>query len=212
MLRLALLLLFWAGAGVAAAQTAFPTRLTISTTFVSNGDPGVDVDLKTWNSLLTTQFSNLVNDSRYNLANAHLLNIERAKFEPALPDQPTLQRRWEQSFAIQIIAGSGLRSGETTVFDGWVYMGDLAPDPRNPQVHLRQPIRAASYTTSRDAVALSALYALSVDAGQTRSVACPLLAEANLIRRDLAASHTDVADLAHAVDKRLLALNCRPAR
>jgi hypothetical protein len=212
MLRLAFLLLFWAGASVAAAQTAFPTRLTISTIFVSNGEPGVDAELKTWNSLLATQFSNLVNDSRYNLANARLLTVERARFETAIPDRATLQRRWEQSAAIQIIAGTGLRSGDTTVFDGGVYLGGLAADLPSPMVPLHEPVRASSYKATRDAVALAALYALSVDAGQTRNVACPLLAQANLIRRDLAATRTDVTDLARAVDQRLAALKCRLER
>lgn len=211
MLRLALLLSLLS-AGGAAAQTALPTRLTISTIFVSNGQPNVDTDLKTWNSLLATQLTNLVNDSRYNLANARFLKIEPPRFEAATPDRVTLQRRWEQSAAIQVVVGTGVRSGDATVFEGGVYLGGLAADLPSPMIPLHQPIRADSYKATRDAVALAALYALAVDAGQARDVACPLLAQANLIRRDLLASPAEMTDLSLAIDRRLGALKCRLSR
>jgi hypothetical protein len=212
MLRLAVFLLMLASAGGAMAQTALPTRLTISTIIVSNSQPSVDADLKAWNSLLAIQLTNLLNDSHYNLANARFLKIEPPQFQSRLLTPDALERRWEQTVAIQIISGTGVQSGGATVFNGDVYLGRLGADLQSATVPLNQPIRAASYKATRDAVALAALYALAVDAGQTRNVACPLLAEARQIHSDLVAARQDVADLGAAVDRRLKALNCGFAR
>ena len=216
MLKLPALALLVLAAGPARAQTTLPTRLTIPT-FIVSSNPGVTQDMTAWKNLLQSDVSALTADLNI-LPNAGRIRF-REQMLPSAPTRATVESRWRQLNAIQVITALGSRQGGSTVFEGSIYLGDFGTGIPSRSVPLPTTLDASAYRASRDTVKAAVLYALSVDAKGNladaqgnRAAACKLLERAGQINRDLARRNSAPPQLSAAITQRRAGMKCGIAR
>lgn len=205
----AALLLFVAAPAAAAGPAALPTRLSIPTFIVAN-DPGVSQDLQTWTNLLQSDETALAGQLPM------LRDVGRIKFtelmQTSAPTLSTIDARWRQLNALQVITAIGLKGSGGTSFEGSIYLGSLGSRIPASMLPLPPSIRASDYQTSRDTVKAATMFALAVDAGSDKAIACPLLERAALSEHDLAKKGKSPGGLAAAIKQQRASVGCTPAR
>lgn len=187
------------------AQNSLPSRLSIPT-FIVSRNAGVADDMSAWTDLLQ-------NDLEATIADLTILPGSKGiKFRPQIltnaPTRQTIENRWNQLNAIEIITALGSRQGNATVFEGSIYLGDWAGSIPTRTVPLPATLNAATYQASRDTVKAALLYALSIDASNNRPAACQLLQRAAQIDRDLVRRRAASAQLSAAIAQRHSTLKC----
>jgi hypothetical protein len=130
--------------------------------------------------------------------------------QPSFVGANVLQVRWQQRHAIQVLLAQGVRVGDKVTAEGDVFLGSLKGDLASPLVPIKQPITPESYQRASDYIVMTALYALSVDAGGQKATACALLRQADLLGRKIPAS-LDSANVRGAVARRLGAVGLKCA-
>lgn len=195
-----------AGSTAATAQQ-LPTRVTIDILVVAQ-DPVAKEQMMQWSNALQSRLSRLHADGS--------LGISRSISVRPFPQQTfssasALQTRWQQRRAIQIVLAQGVRIGSKVTAEGDVFLGGLKGDLASPLVPISQPITPESYRKASDYILMTSLYALSIDAGGRKPVACALLRQANLLGRGIAAA-IDPAKVKDAVARRLQRTGCRATR
>ena len=209
MLKPVLLAILLLAPSAAYGQNRLPSRLAIPT-FIVSRNAGVVEDMSTWTDLLQGDLDALIADLSI-LSGGRGIKFQ-AQALPSAPSRPTIEARWRQLNAIQIITAVGSRQGNATVFEGSIYLGDWGGSIPTRSVPLPATLNANTYQSSRDTVKAAALYALSIDASNNRPVACRLIQRAALINRDLVRKKAAPAQLSVAITQRQSTLKCGISR
>lgn len=197
-------LLAFALVGTALAQARLPRRLTIPTVIVTS-TPAAQADLRSWKDLLQTDMTMLAMQLTF-LSDAARISVQERTASTA-PALALIDERWRRENAIQVVTAVGSRAGTGTVMEGSIYIGAI--DGSKPRMlNLPATVDGAAYRRTRSLVQLSALYALSLDAGTNRAPACRLLFQATQVQSDLARSGGVPADFAGAIAQRRSTLKC----
>jgi hypothetical protein len=188
----------------ATAQPGLPTRVTIPTFIVSpSGD--VAEQITAWKNLLQGDMSALAGELTA-LPNAQRIQFSERRVS-STPTLQTVQDRWRQLNALQVITAIGSGDPRSVAFEGSIYLGNLGSGIPAQTVPLPRSLTASDYQQSRDTVRAATLYALSVDAGTNRVIACQLLRRASQAARDLARRNS-AGGLRVAIDQRRTSLHC----
>lgn len=191
-------------ASAALAQTQLPRRLTIPTVIVTS-TPAAQADLRSWKDLLQTDMAMMAMQLSW-LPNAARITIQERPAASA-PTLSAIDERWRRENAIQVVTAVGSRAGNVTTMEGNIYIGAI--DGSQPRMlSLPSTVDGAAYRRARSLVQLSALYALSVDAGANRAAGCRLLFEAGQAQADLVRSGGVPTDIAGAIAQRRSTLKC----
>ena len=190
---------------VAAGQARLPTRFTIPTYIVSPS-PDVANEIAAWKNYLQRDMSALAGELGM-LPDAPRINFNERR-QSSTPTLQTIQNRWRQLNALQVSTAIGSREANSIAFEGSIYLGDLGVGVPARTVELPRSLNASNYRLSRDTVKAATLFALSVDAGNNRAVACRLLQRASQAERDLARQRGSPAGLRGAIDQRRAVLRC----
>lgn len=199
-----LLALALAGPALAQAALPLPRRLAIPTVIVTS-TPAAQADLRSWKDLLQTDMTMLAMQLSW-LPNAARISVQERPATTA-PALAAIDERWRRENAIQVVTAVGSRVGNGTVMEGSIYIGAI--DGSQPRMlGLPSTVDGVAYRRARSLVQLSALYALSVDAGANRAAACRLLFQAKQTQDDLARTGGAPADIAGAIAQRRGTLKC----
>lgn len=195
------------GIATDAPAQQLPTRANIDILIVAD-DPVATTRMNQWSNALISRLSKISNDSS--------LGIKRPISVRPFPQRTfvgvnALQTRWTQRRAIQVLLAQGVSVGDKVTAEGDLYLGALKGDLASPMVPIKQPITPENFQKASDYIVMTSLYALAVDAGPQKPVACALLQRANTIARTIPAG-IDMANVKGAVARRLSALKCAVSR
>jgi hypothetical protein len=190
-----------------ASAQQLPTRANIDILIVAD-DQIAATRMNQWSNALISRLSKLSNDSS--------LGMKRPISVKPFPQKTfvganALQTRWTQRRAIQIVLAQGVSVGDKVTAEGDLYLGALKGDLASPLVPIKQPITPENFQKASDYIVMTSLYALAVDAGSQKPVACALLQRANVIGKTIPAA-LDMANVRGAVAKRLAAAKCAVSR